>query len=121
MRRLLLLGALIAAAGMSALAIPSSASASPPRVLAIRFGPDLEVNPVTKDYLDHELELAVAQHYAAVVIELDTPGGLSSSLRSIYQKELSLRIPVIVYVSPNGARAASAGVWIAGAGGVLSL
>src|SRR5205823_13908719 len=86
----------------------------------IRFGPDLEVNPVTKDYVNHELSVA-EKHYDAAVIVLDTPGGLSSSLRSIYQKELSLKIPVIVYVSPSGARAASAGVWIAEAGDVLAM
>jgi membrane-bound serine protease (ClpP class) len=116
MRILLLIGAFLAAA---LLAMP--AAAARPRVLAIRFGPDLEVNPVTKDYVDHQLDQAAAHHYAAVVIELDTPGGLSSSLRSIYQKELSLPIPVIVYVSPSGARAASAGVWIAEAADVLAL
>ncbi len=96
------------------------AAAATPRVLAIRFGPDLEVNPVTKDYVNHQLGVA-EKHYDAAVIELDTPGGLSSSLRSIYQKELSLKVPVIVYVSPSGARAASAGVWIAEAADVLAL
>src|SRR6476661_2459034 len=79
------------------------AAASTPRVLAIRFGPDLEVNPVTKDYVNRELDVA-QKHYDAAVIELDTPGGLSSSLRDIYQKELALKVPVIVYVSPSGAR-----------------
>ena len=59
--------------------------------------------------MNHELSVA-EKHYDAAVIVLDTPGGLSSSLRSIYQKELSLKTPVIVYVSPSGARAASAGV-----------
>jgi membrane-bound serine protease (ClpP class) len=103
-----------------ALLAAGPAGAATPRVLAIRFGPDLEVNPVTKDYVNHQLDEA-DKHYDAAVIELDTPGGLSSSLRSIYQKELSLKIPVIVYVSPNGARAASAGVWIAEAGDVLAL
>jgi membrane-bound serine protease (ClpP class) len=103
-----------------ALVAVAPAGAATPRVLAIRFGPDLEVNPVTKDYVNHQLDEA-EKHYDAAVIELDTPGGLSSSLRSIYQKELSLKIPVIVYVSPNGARAASAGVWIAEAGDVLAL
>jgi len=101
------------------IAVPSAGAATP-RVLAIRFGPDLEVNPVTKDYVNHQLDEA-QKHYDAAVIELDTPGGLSSSLRSIYQKELSLKIPVIVYVAPNGARAASAGVWIGEAGDVLAL
>src|ERR1700748_2201867 len=121
MRVLVLIGAVLAAIGASALVFPARAAASPPRVLAIRFGPDLEVNPVTKDYVDHQLDEAVAHHFDAAVIELDTPGGLSTSLRSIYQKELSLRIPVIVYVAPSGARAASAGVWIAEAADVLAL
>jgi membrane-bound serine protease (ClpP class) len=105
-------GASMLAVGAHGLLAVAPAAAATPRVLAIRFGPDLEVNPVTKDYLNHQLSEA-AKHYDAAVIELDTPGGLSSSLRSIYQKELALKVPVIVYVSPNGARAASAGVWIA--------
>src|SRR6478609_7155675 len=118
---LTILGASILAVGAHALVgVASASSAATPRVLAIRFGPDLEVNPVTKDYLNHQLDEA-AEHYDAAVIELDTPGGLSSSLRSIYQKELSLKIPVIVYVSPSGARAASAGVWISEAGDVLAM
>src|SRR6266566_7470423 len=61
--------------------------------------------------------LAVAAYSLLAV----APAGLSSSLRSIYQKELALKVPVILYVSPNGARAASAGVWIAEAGDVLAL
>ena len=109
----------VAVGGYSLLAVAPAASATP-RVLAIRFGPDLEVNPVTQGYLNHQLDVA-AKHYDAAVIELDTPGGLSSSLRAIYLKELALKIPVIVYVSPSGARAASAGVWIAEAGDVLAL
>jgi membrane-bound serine protease (ClpP class) len=121
MRVLVLIAGVLAAIGLSALVLPASASASPPRVLAIRFGPDLEVNPVTKDYVDHQLDEAAAHKYDAAVIELDTPGGLSTSLRSIYQKELSLKIPVIVYVSPSGARAASAGVWISQAADVLAM
>src|SRR6476646_8122535 len=114
------LGATIVAAIAWALLVVAPAAAATPRVLAIRFGPDLEVNPVTKDYLNHQLDRA-QKHYDAAVVELDTPDGLSSSLRDIYQKELALKVPVIVYVSPNGARAASAGVWIAEAGDVLAL
>src|SRR6266699_1161850 len=119
-RLLAISGAFILAVAAYSLLAVAPAAAAAPRVLAIRFGPDLEVNPVTKDYLNHQLDEA-AKHYDAAVIELDTPGGLSSSLRSIYQKELSLRVPVIVYVSPSGARAASAGVWISEAGDVLAM
>jgi membrane-bound serine protease (ClpP class) len=111
--------AMLSVGAFAVLAV-APAGAATARVLAIRFGPDLEVNTVTKDYINHELSVA-ENHYDAAVIELDTPGGLSSSLRSIYQKELSLKVPVIVYVSPEGARAASAGVWIAEAGDVLAL
>jgi len=115
------LALLIVSVGVfTAVGVGSAAAGATPRVLAIRFGPDLEVNPITKDYVNHQLSEA-EKHYDAAVIELDTPGGLSSSLRSIYQKELSLKIPVIVYVSPNGARAASAGVWISEAGDVLAM
>jgi membrane-bound serine protease (ClpP class) len=111
------LGSIVAAAAVLALA--STAAAAQPRVLAIHF--DMEVNPVTQDYLSHQLQRAANGHYAAAVIVLDTPGGLSESMRKIVQKELSLPIPVIVYVAPPGARAASAGVWISQAGDVLAM
>ncbi|HEX5450177.1 MAG TPA: nodulation protein NfeD [Gaiellaceae bacterium] len=102
-----------------ALAIPGRAAAASPRVLAIHFSED--VNPVTQDWLSHELGHAQSHGYQAAVIVLDTPGGLEDSMRKIVQKELSLKIPVIVYVSPNGARAASAGVWISEAADILAM
>jgi membrane-bound serine protease (ClpP class) len=117
--------ALIAAAGTVTAALllagATSAASSTPRVLAIHFGPDLEVNPVTQDYLTHQISRAAKQHYDAAVIVLDTPGGLSSSMKTIYTAELNAKLPVIVYVSPDGARAASAGVWIAQAADVLAM
>jgi len=114
---------LLAFCVLAAVAAPAAASptASPPRVLVIHFGPDLEINPVTKDWVNHQLGDAEHGGYAAVVIELDTPGGLSSSMKEIYQRELREKIPVIVYVAPNGARAASAGVWISQAADVLAM
>ncbi|HST25548.1 MAG TPA: nodulation protein NfeD [Gaiellaceae bacterium] len=90
-----------------------------PRVLAVKFA--LDVSPPTADYVKSEIDHAASAHYDAVVIEIDTPGGLSDSMRSIYQKELASKIPVIVYVAPNGARAASAGVWISEAADVLAM
>jgi membrane-bound serine protease (ClpP class) len=101
--------------------VASPATASTPRVLVIHFGPDLEINPVTKDWVNHQLGVAESNGYDAVVIELDTPGGLSSSMKAIYQRELREKIPVIVYVAPNGARAASAGVWVSQAADVLAM
>src|SRR3712207_7001573 len=50
--------------------------------------------------------------YDAVVILMDTPGGLDSSMREIIKAELASRVPVVVYVSPEGSRAASAGVFL---------
>jgi membrane-bound serine protease (ClpP class) len=102
-------------------ALASPAAAATPRVLAIHFGPDFPVNPVTEGWVNHQLERAKDEGYAAAVILLDTPGGLSTSMRKIYQKELAMPIPVIVYVAPDGARAGSAGLWIAEAADVLAM
>jgi membrane-bound serine protease (ClpP class) len=107
---------------LAALVLAGSAGAAArPRVLAIRFGPDLEINPVTQDYLTHELSRAASDHYDAAVILLDTPGGLSTSMKAIFNAELNAKLPVIVYVSPDGSRAASAGVWVAQAADVLAM
>ena len=103
------------------LASGAAAAPSGPRVLAIQFGPDLEVNPVTQDYLTGRISRAAKDGYSAAVILLDTPGGLSTSMKKIYTAELEAKLPVIVYVSPDGARAASAGVWIAQAADVLAM
>src|SRR3954462_13756719 len=109
---------LLIAVFMLALLLPATAAAGP-RVLAIHF--DSEVNPATQDWLNSQLGDAQSKGYDAAVIVLDTPGGLEESMRKIVQKELSLKIPVIVYVSPDGARAASAGVWISQAADLLAM
>lgn len=101
------------------LVAPATALAAAPKVLAIHFRTD--VNPVTQDWLNGELGHAQSGGYSAAVIVLDTPGGLEESMRKIVQRELSMKIPVIVYVSPEGARAASAGVWISQAADVLAM
>ena len=119
MKRALLI-AVVALAGVVFVGGAAAAN-SRPRVLAITFGPDLEINPVTQDYLTSQLSHAANDGYDAAVILLDTPGGLSTSMKTIYQAELASKIPVIVYVSPEGARAASAGVWVAQAADVLAM
>jgi membrane-bound serine protease (ClpP class) len=120
-----LVRALLPAAGIAAavllLAGGAGAAGTGKRVLAIRFGPDLEVNPVTQDYVTSHISQAAKDGYDAVVILLDTPGGLSTSMKTIYTAELNAKLPVIVYVSPDGARAASAGVWISEAADVLAM
>jgi membrane-bound serine protease (ClpP class) len=100
-------------------AVAPAAHAATPRVLAVEF--DNDVNPVTADYAVDQIERANEEGFAAVVILLDTPGGLADAMRDIYQAELASRVPVIVYVSPEGARAASAGVWIGQAADLLAM
>jgi len=102
----------------AALAGPAQGQTAP-RVLAIEFAND--VNPVSADFVIDEIERAAEDGYSAVVILLDTPGGLAESMRDIVEAELASSIPVIVYVSPDGARAASAGVWIGQAADVLAM
>lgn len=108
------------ATGAAAVFLAASASAATPRVLAVEF--DNDVNPVTADYVVGEIHRAERDRFSAVVILLDTPGGLSESMRKIVKAELAARsLPVIVYVSPEGARAASAGVWIGQAADILAM
>jgi membrane-bound serine protease (ClpP class) len=101
------------------LAFASSASAATPRVLAIHF--DTEVNPVTQNYLCDNLSRAAKGGYSAAVIVLNTPGGLLQSKDNIVLCELNAKLPVLVWVGPNGATAGSAGVWIAQAADFLGM
>ncbi|MBI4241737.1 MAG: nodulation protein NfeD, partial [Candidatus Rokubacteria bacterium] len=70
------------------------------------------ITPVTLRIIGNAVDRAQAEQAQALVIQLDTPGGLERSMRSIVQKLLSSDVPVVVYVAPTGARAASAGVFI---------
>ena len=70
------------------------------------------ISPITDRVVGMALDRAKAEQAQALVILLDTPGGLERSMRAIVQKMLNAELPVIVYVSPTGARAASAGVFI---------
>jgi membrane-bound serine protease (ClpP class) len=103
----------------AALLFAGGAAAAPPRVLAVEF--DNDVNPVTQGYLTGEIKRANRDHYDAVAIVMDTPGGLSDSMRTIVKAELASKVPVIVYVSPDGSRAASAGVWLGQAADILAM
>jgi len=101
------------------LAFSSPAAAATPRVLAIHF--DADVNPVTQNYLCHQLTKAANSHYDAAVIVLNTPGGLLTSKDKIVLCELSAKLPVLVWVGPDGSFAGSAGVWIAEAADYLAM
>jgi len=79
------------------------------------------IGPVTADYLAAVIERATDEDAALLVVELDTPGGLDSAMRQMVQSILKSRIPVAVYVFPQGARAASAGVLITLAADVAAM
>ncbi len=70
------------------------------------------INPPAANYLTRVLDAAAADGAALVVLELDTPGGLDSSMREMIQAILASPVPVVTYVSPSGSRAASAGLFI---------
>ncbi|HEV3096577.1 MAG TPA: nodulation protein NfeD [Candidatus Dormibacteraeota bacterium] len=70
------------------------------------------INPITDNYISNAVDRAVQGHDTALIIAMDTPGGLDTSMRDIIKKMLSAPVPVIVFVSPSGARAASAGMYI---------
>src|SRR5919106_4000258 len=70
------------------------------------------ITPVIADHIRDALDLTEREGHQALLVELDTPGGLDTSMRDIVQSFLNSRVPVIVYVSPQGARAASAGAII---------
>lgn len=107
---------LLAAAALTALGLLSVASApvpadsADPRVLVTTVADP--ITPVIADHVEDGLHDAEEGGYAAYVIELDTPGGLVDAMRDIVEDILASPVPVIVYVAPDGARAASAGAVI---------
>ncbi len=70
------------------------------------------INPVLTDYIERGIEQAEETGASAIIIQMDTPGGLDTAMRDIIQSIINARVPVVVYVSPAGARAASAGAYI---------
>ncbi|MGI8774703.1 MAG: NfeD family protein [Actinomycetota bacterium] len=70
------------------------------------------IDPPTSDYLRSTIAQANEDGVAAAVIQIDTPGGLDASMRDIIQQILDSRVPVVVWIAPRGARAASAGTFI---------
>ena len=91
-------------------ASPGSPPADEPRVLVTEIA--TPITPVVADHVEDSLSRAAEGDYAAYVIEMDTPGGLVTSMRDIVGDILASPVPVIVYVSPDGARAGSAGALI---------
>lgn len=96
--------AAVSAAGLAA------ALAEAPQVEVITY--DGVINPVAAEYVTEAIGAAAERRAEALILKLDTPGGLDSSMRTIVKALLASEVPVIVYVAPTGARAASAGVFI---------
>src|SRR5437867_1554553 len=86
------------------------AQTSTPTVLSVKLTG--VVDPFVASYVKRGIDRANAHGDAAVLITIDTPGGLDSSMRSIIKAILGSRVPVICYTAPSGARAASAGTFI---------
>jgi membrane-bound serine protease (ClpP class) len=111
-RRAVLLASLLGPVVLLGLAVlaPAEVAEPPAQVTWVRL--DDIIGPVSARYLLDAIKSAEKNDAAALVIELDTPGGLDTSMRQIIKAILASKVPVCVYVAPEGARAASAGVYI---------
>lgn len=95
-----------------ALSSPLPACASEDSSLVITLEINGTINPAVGDYLEKGFRRAGEHRAHLILIQMNTPGGLDASMRSIIQNILASKIPVVTYVSPDGARAASAGTYI---------
>jgi membrane-bound serine protease (ClpP class) len=100
----------LAAVTLAALVPAVSARAAEPHVLVATLNG--VINPITDNYISNAVDKAIADGSNALIIQMDTPGGLDTSMRDIIKKMLGARVPVVIFVSPSGARAASAGMYI---------
>ena len=92
------------------LAASISAAPAGPKVVAVNVGG--VVHPVTVEIIGHAIDQAERENAAAVLLRLNTPGGLLDATREITSKIVASRVPVIAYVTPSGGRAASAGFFL---------
>src|SRR3954447_4216508 len=114
----------VAAVGAVLVATPALGQGSPSSSSAgVAYSIQLQdpIDPATQKWVSGALDDAASQHAKLAIIRLDTPGGLSDSMRTIIQDMAAAPMPVVVYVSPNGARAGSAGAYITEAGDVAAM
>ncbi len=98
---------------------PARAQSSGPRVVAVSI--DGEISPITSEIIGHAIEQAKAENAALLLIRINTPGGLMDATRQTIQKLDASPVPVVTYVTPSGARGASAGYFILEAGDVAAM
>ena len=117
-RHLLLLSSALAAlslvttAPLRAQAAPATPSTFPATSTVVELHIDGEIEPILSEYIVREIDQANQEHASLILITINTPGGLDSSMRDIIQSILRSPVPVVTYVSPTGSRAASAGFFI---------
>src|SRR3954469_25954872 len=99
-------------AGAASMVFPAAPARASTEGAVVELHLDGVVDPFVANYLSSAIADANTSHAAAVLILIDTPGGLDSSMRQINQAILGSHVPVIGYVSPSGARAASAGTFV---------
>jgi membrane-bound serine protease (ClpP class) len=104
-----------------ALAKQTTADDGAPGGVAYSIELQATIDPATQKWISSALDDAASEHAEIAIIRLDTPGGLSDSMRSIIQDMAAAPMPVVVYVSPNGARAGSAGAYITEAADVAAM
>src|SRR5207245_3704676 len=109
----------LAAITMAALVPAVQARAAEPHVLVATLNG--VINPITDSYISKAVDRAVSGRASALIIQMDTPGGLDTSMRDIIKKILAAPLPVVVFVSPSGARAASAGLYIPEAADIAAM
>jgi membrane-bound serine protease (ClpP class) len=92
-----------------------------PQPLVVVVHLDDTIQPISADFLARALKLASTEHATAVLIELNTPGGLLDSMRDMVGQIIGSSVPVIVYVTPSGSRAGSAGFFLLEAADVAAM
>jgi membrane-bound serine protease (ClpP class) len=105
--------------GAAAAVLPMNVAASTPHVVQADLNGD--INNIMSAYMESAVNTAESQHASALLVVINTPGGISTSMDEIVTDLLNSTVPVITYVYPSGARAASAGLFVAQAGDILAM
>lgn len=112
---------LAAAAAVIALLARDPSGASAESALVLKATLEGEINAATSTYIAQAVQRAESEHAQALLVVMNTPGGLSTSMDDMVTSLLNSRVPVVVYVAPVGARADSAGLFVAQAADVVAM